>query len=92
MKTSHFADREDGRIELRAIVRKIDRELADLPRPATPALEELRADWAELIERLALGPAPELRACPSCGRIGMRGATRCGYCWMKLVPPATASA
>lgn len=49
----------------------------------------LLAWWAELVEMLALGPAPELRVCPFCGAVGMKAATRCGYCWRKLEPPKT---
>jgi hypothetical protein len=39
------------------------------------------------VDFLALGPAPELLACPHCGVVGMRAATLCGHCWKKLVPP-----
>lgn len=47
-----------------------------------------RAHVAELVEYLALGPPPELQACPFCASVGMRAATRCGTCWRKLDPPA----
>jgi hypothetical protein len=47
----------------------------------------LVASWSRLVDFLALGPAPELRACPHCGAVGMRAATLCGTCWKKLVPP-----
>ena len=30
-------------------------------------------------------PAPAMRECPACGKSGMAAATRCGYCWTKLV-------
>ena len=33
-----------------------------------------------------LGPIPEVRDCPHCGRVGMRAATVCGHCWKKLPP------
>lgn len=76
---------------LRPIVEKLDREMARLlsnagaPGPDTAAL---LASWADLVEFLALGPPPELRACPSCGSVGMRAAIRCGNCWRRLDPPA----
>ena len=50
----------------------------------------LREAWTALVEALALGPAPELRDCPSCGKSGMRAATRCGSCWIVLIPPEAA--
>jgi hypothetical protein len=80
--------RTDG---LRPIVEALDREMSrllargDAPGADTTAL---LSSWAELVEFLALGPPPELRACPSCGAVGMRAATRCGRCWRKLDPPA----
>ncbi|HEX9052212.1 MAG TPA: hypothetical protein VF841_16910 [Anaeromyxobacter sp.] len=52
------------------------------------SVSRLVGSWAKLVGFLALGPAPELRACPHCGAMGMRDATLCGYCWKKLVPPA----
>ena len=66
---------------MRALVGVIKRELAS----AAPA-GELRVAWDQLVEILALGPAPELRACPTCRNVGMRAATRCMYCWSPLLP------
>lgn len=77
---------------LRALVATIDREMSHAPEPAESENDrptrELRSSWAKLVELLALGPAPEVRECPVCRRVGMRAATRCGYCWAKL-PPLT---
>ena len=73
---------------LRPIVENVDREMARLLARPDSDTSALLASWAELIEYLAPGPAPELRACPFCGSVGMRAATRCGTCWKKLVPPA----
>ena len=67
--------------KLRAIVEVIDQEMIQVP--PTPAL---RAAWAELVNVLALGSAPETRECPTCHRIGMRAASRCGFCWSALAP------
>ena len=73
---------------LRALIATIDREIAESSeRPESEKnqlTDELREAWAKLVELLALGPAPELRECPVCMRIGMRDATRCGYCWSSL--------
>ncbi len=82
--------------ELRRIVENLDREMTRLlARPDADGEDTavLLCRWAELVELLALGPPPELRACPHCGAVGMRAATRCGICWRKLdpvVPPASA--
>lgn len=76
---------------LRPIVEALDREMSRLlalPDMAGADTTALLSSWAELVEFLALGPPPELRACPSCGGVGMRDATRCGTCWRKLEPPA----
>jgi hypothetical protein len=85
--------RTDG---LRPIVEALDREMSRLlARPDVDLADatDLLTSWAELVEFLALGPPPELRACPSCGSVGMRAATRCGSCWRKLeAPPPVASA
>ena len=74
------------RTGLRVIMSTIDRLLAD---PATPlTADRLRPSWASLVQALALGPEPELRECPRCGKMGMRAATRCGFCWGVLDAPA----
>jgi hypothetical protein len=73
---------------LRPLVENLDREMARLLMRPSGDTTALLSSWAELVEFLALGAAPELRACPFCEGIGMRAATRCGTCWRKLVPPA----
>lgn len=52
---------------LRALVTVIDRELAGAIAP--PA--SLRIAWAQMVDVLSLGQAPERRECPICGAIGM---------------------
>jgi hypothetical protein len=82
----HFAD------GVRAAVEAVDREVGLLTKRATTGdAADLRATWGKLVDALDLGPAPELRDCPHCGSSGMRAATRCGTCWAKLVPPASAA-
>lgn len=49
----------------------------------------LKSSFAALVDLLALGPEPETRSCPHCGRRGIKAATICGYCW-KPTPQATA--
>jgi hypothetical protein len=70
---------------LRTLVSAIESEFAS----AAPA-EALRVAWTQVVEILALGPPPELRACPTCGNSGMRAATRCLHCWsaLPLLPPS----
>jgi hypothetical protein len=88
-----FSDAEAA--VLRPLLGDIDREIAALFGPAPPegvlASAALRASWARLIGMLALGPAPELRACPACHRDCRRAATVCGHCWTTL-PPAPSGA
>jgi hypothetical protein len=75
---------------LRAFVEAVDRDVSRLPAAGNgaqaPRVEALQASWAQLVGFLALGPAPELRDCPACGRPGMAAATVCGHCWTKLTP------
>jgi hypothetical protein len=82
--------RTDG---LREVVEAMDRAVSRLVARSGAGGADgaaLVTSWAELVEFLELGPAPELRACPFCGSVGMRAATRCGTCWRKLstAPPA----
>jgi len=39
-----------------------------------------------LVDILALGAAPQLRVCPSCGQFAMAAATLCERCWKRLEP------
>ena len=80
--------RTDG---LRSIVEALDREMSRLLERADLGVVDTTAllgSWAELVEYLDLEVPPELRACPFCGGVGMRAATRCATCWRKLDPPA----
>jgi hypothetical protein len=90
-----MAFRQDGDIgestlnaSLRPVVAAIDHELSRLGEGTVSGVEaaQLRGSWAELVELLALGSAPELRVCPVCEHYGMRAASRCGYCWTSLSP------
>lgn len=81
---------DPARSKLRATVATIERQLAEMPREGNVS-DGLRSAVADLVHQLALGPEPELRACPSCGKHGTRAATICGFCWTKLTPPTTHS-
>jgi len=76
---------DNARATLRTLVATLEREIALLP-PTIDGKETsaLRASWSELIQTLALGPAPETRKCPTCNGTGMRDATRCMHCWASL--------
>jgi len=73
-------------VNLRTAIEQMDREIAALPGPSS----ELHDAWSQLVGALALEPAQATRECPHCGKVGMRAATLCGYCWKKLVPPGEA--
>jgi hypothetical protein len=73
---------------LRPVVAAIDRHLSYLSEgtgmKSGTGISQLLESWSELVRLLALGPAPEMRGCPVCGRGGLSAATRCGYCWTAL--------
>ena len=82
-----------ARSRLRATVATMQLEIAHLQERLTDGegkspLSALVASVADLVDQLALGSEPEVRECPVCKQIGMRAATLCGYCWMKLTPPS----
>jgi hypothetical protein len=78
---------------VRAAVEDVGREVSlSVAAAASGSGRELEAAWTRLVDALDLGPAPELRACPYCGGMGMRAATRCGTCWKPLIPPPAAAA
>ena len=86
---SRFPHGDADMVRLRTVIAAIDRELLLLPAAdgdGEAATEPLRRSWDELVELLALGPAPETRVCPICGHTCMHDATRCGNCWNKLSP------
>ena len=89
MNGDRFSHRDTDTVRLRTVIAAIDRELALLPTSegdGAAATQPLRRSWAELVELLAVGPAPETRLCPICGHLAMRAATRCGNCWNTLQP------
>lgn len=94
MNGERFQHRNADTVRLRTVIAAIDRELSLLPPSegdGVAATQPLLRSWAELVDLLALGPAPETRECPICGHTGTRAATRCGNCWNKLSPLAAAA-
>jgi hypothetical protein len=93
MAGQFFEHRDERNARLHTVIAVIGRQLARLPAQPTDAddetLAELRAFWGEFVTVLALEPEHELRQCPSCKHVGMRAATRCGHCWITLVPPGS---
>ena len=81
MRTSTKKVLRDPRDGLRNAVDGVEEQLA-----ASECSPALRAAWSTLVGLLALGPAPALRECPSCGNVGQRAARHCGYCWILLTP------
>lgn len=82
--------------QIRPLIATIDRGMSQsstmTERQGDQLTDEVRSSWAGLVELLAVGPAPEVRECPVCQRVGMRDAERCGYCWTTLSPlPVSAS-
>jgi hypothetical protein len=71
---------------LRGAIDQVDREITVLGQGA-PEAAPLRTAWSRLVALLAIEPAHAMRNCPRCGQPGMRDATLCGYCWLKLVAP-----
>lgn len=51
-------------------------------------VDELRANCSTRVQLMALGPEPEVRACPACKHRVRRSAPLCGHCWVKLQPLA----
>lgn len=78
--------------KLQGAIDQVDREIAILGRSLSNEASALRTAWSRLVAVLALEPARAMRNCPRCGEAGMRDATICGYCWLKLVVFETVAA
>jgi hypothetical protein len=91
MHEAPFLPTDGDRVQLRVVMGEIERELSCLGREAPmaehqAAVRSLRASWSRLIELMAVGVAPLVRSCPVCGHTAMVAATRCGGCWISLIP------
>jgi hypothetical protein len=96
MNTPQFSPAEIVRSQLRVLIANIDQRLSvfatqETSRESKAPLEELLPFWKKMVGLLDLGPEPEVRTCPTCGYFAMRAATRCSYCWTKLLPLEDAS-
>lgn len=82
MSNAHYSDA--AVTKLRTAVAAIEREILQVP--PSPALQTA---WTQLVDVLALGPAPQTRECPTCHSIGIRAASRCSNCWatLEMLPP-----
>jgi hypothetical protein len=89
---AHVSLRDSARNTLRPMVEALDHRMAaflDSVAPADRAAATmLRTSWQALVDTLALGPAPEMRACPVCAHHVMRAASLCDRCWSKISPLA----
>ncbi len=90
MNKQQIAGPDAARSYLRSVVETVDYDISHLDQAGTGepygTIEQLRKHWKELVSLLELGPEPEYRECPSCRSTGIRSATRCGFCWIKLPP------
>jgi hypothetical protein len=80
-------ERQGATGTIRALVDAVERDVSKLRADHRDASAALAQSWAALVSWLALGPAPEMRTCPQCGKRVALEATTCGYCWAHLTPP-----
>jgi len=71
---------------LQAAVDKVEQAIEGVSSGFPESRSALHIAWGQLVHLLAPEPARATRDCPHCGGAGMRDATRCGYCWLRLVP------
>ena len=71
---------------LQAAVDKVEHAIEGVSSGFPESRSALHIAWGQLVHLLAPETASAARICPRCGNAGMRDATRCGYCWLKLVP------
>lgn len=74
--------------ELRALMARMQDQVVRATKGASAEDgKALESAWNALSLHLAVGPAPDTRDCPTCGKTIMTAATVCGYCWTKLAGP-----
>jgi hypothetical protein len=73
-------------------ITRVGDSIATLSTAADPTVAtrvaELTTSWSTLVQLIAEPPSASMRKCPKCSHLGLSAATRCGYCWLKLVPVA----
>jgi hypothetical protein len=74
------------RANVQAAVDKVSHAIEGVSASFPESRSALHIAWRQLVHLLAAEPARATRKCPRCGNLGMRDATRCGYCWLTLVP------
>jgi len=94
-KVRGFAERlslveEDLRSAAAALTSSGSGMVAERSGTVAGALEKVRdaarrmAELSRLLDAWT-DPSPAQRSCPACRRLIMLAATRCGYCWTKMV-------
>jgi hypothetical protein len=73
---------------LQVAVEKVELAIEGVSSGFPESRSALHIAWGQLVHLLAPEARRATRNCPRCGNAGMREATLCGYCWMKLVPVA----
>jgi hypothetical protein len=77
------------RSQVRDRLGDLDAAIAAMRSSPTPTSVDAVAEAARgITAELDLGAEPPLVACRTCKRLGMVGATRCGFCWASLQPVA----
>ena len=88
MSRQQLTGPDAARSYLRSVVDAVDHIISHLDEAGTGEscgrIDQLREHWKELVSLLALGSEPEYQECPSCHSVGIRFASRCGFCWIKL--------
>jgi hypothetical protein len=74
------------RANLQAAVDKVEHAIQGISSGFPESRSALHIAWGQLVYFLAAEPVRATRKCRRCGNPGMRDATRCGYCWLRLVP------
>lgn len=77
--------------EIRQLIADVEASVSAVEKsdaaPKGAGVDEVRRSWDALTKFLNVGPAPRVRACPSCGRDIVHAAIRCMHCWAKSLPP-----
>ena len=71
---------------LEAAVEEVELAIEGVSSGFPESRSALHIAWGQLVHILAPESQRATRKCRRCGNVGVREATRCGYCWLKLVP------
>jgi hypothetical protein len=82
--------RQELQVATRALTDAADEAVAERSATIAGVLENLRdaargvSELGRLLDRLG-EPSPAQRSCPACHEMILQTATRCRYCWTKMV-------